>query len=191
MNILLQAIKLAPRLLWQSLFQPSKAYEFAHESEKNGYILILSSFLWGLGLGIVLAIPHYLLYHDVVGSVSFLFAVALVIAFAVAFTSASANVDAFKVEEAFILMFVFTVLFTLALALIGVIGAFKSAVIEVFFLFTYLLFYFIPIILAFCGMLCFFISPDKIQASVMIFTLTSLIGIFAGVGSIIKINSYV
>src|SRR3990172_7287849 len=98
MNILLQAIKLAPRLLWQSLFQPSKAYEFAHESEKNGYILILSSFLWGLGLGIVLAIPHYLLYHDVVGSVSFLFAVALVIAFAVAFTSASANVDAFKVE---------------------------------------------------------------------------------------------
>ncbi len=85
-SILLQAIKLAPRLLWQSYAQPSKAYDFFSQNKMDSTIFIWSGFFSGLVLGSMLAIPHYFLYHNI--SLSILFAVAFALTLAVAFAVA-------------------------------------------------------------------------------------------------------
>lgn len=90
-SIFSQAIKSAPRLLWQSYAQPSKAVEFISQDRRNQIIFLWSFFFSGLVLGSVLAIPHYFLYHDLLKSILFAVAVAGAIAFASAGAFASAN----------------------------------------------------------------------------------------------------
>jgi AAA+ ATPase superfamily predicted ATPase/MFS family permease len=90
-TIILQALKSAPRLLRQFLFQPSKAYDFASKSKKNKYILIWTFFFTGLFIGIILAIPHYYFYHNLAQSILFAVAVAFAVAFAGAFAGTFAG----------------------------------------------------------------------------------------------------
>jgi hypothetical protein len=125
MNIIFQAIKLAPLLLWQSLFQPSKAYEFAKENEKHEYIFIMSSFVYGLFLGILIALLHLYLYHDLVQSISFAFMFAFTFAFVGMGTSAIMFICLFMLGLAFI------VTSSVLVSLFGVSNAVMNAAIVI------------------------------------------------------------
>jgi len=57
MDILFQALKLAPRLWWQTYCQPSQIIEFIKQDKKNAYIYALAFELFAFLLGSILAIP--------------------------------------------------------------------------------------------------------------------------------------
>jgi len=78
-DILFQAIKLAPRLLWQMYFQPSKAYEFITADERNEYLFLWAFYFMGFFFGGILAVLHYYIYHQ---------SISLVFVFGIAFTGA-------------------------------------------------------------------------------------------------------
>jgi len=74
-RILFQAIRHAPRLVWQAVFQPSKDYAFLKESKENVYISVLAFSFFGLLFGAIFAIPHYYLYNNIRQSIFFAVAV--------------------------------------------------------------------------------------------------------------------
>ncbi|QTA81979.1 ATPase domain-containing protein [Desulfonema limicola] len=81
--ILSQANKLGPRLFWQAVFQPSKAYDFVNEKNGTEYIFLLTFIVIGLLFEGILAVPHYYLYHNLLQSIAFAGAFALAFAGAV------------------------------------------------------------------------------------------------------------
>jgi len=99
-SILLQTIKLTPRLLWQSYAQPSKAVDFLSQDKRNSTIFIWSGFFSGLILGSFLAIPHYILYHNLLQSILFAIAIAFAFVFSFVFGSLFGGIDAWIVASA-------------------------------------------------------------------------------------------
>ncbi|MGD2088352.1 MAG: hypothetical protein PVH61_19395 [Candidatus Aminicenantes bacterium] len=117
MKTILQAIKLAPRFLFQIYFQPSKVYDFIKVDKKNKNIYLWSSLFQGLFLGTIMAVPHYLWYNNSVYSI--LFAVAFVGAVEVAVAVAGGFVSAVLFVFAVGLAFAFVDLFTSQELLLG------------------------------------------------------------------------
>lgn len=85
MNTILMAIILAPRFLFQIYFRPSKLYDFSNIDKKNKNIYRSSLLFQGLFLGMIMAVPHYLWYNNIVNSI--LFAVAVAVVFVVVVVS--------------------------------------------------------------------------------------------------------
>ena len=121
--IVLNPIRLSFRLLFQFYFQPSNLYDFIKMSHKNGYIVIWSFFLSGFLLGILLAIPYFILHQDIFSSI--LFAVSGALTFTVAIALAGTMVGAFSFIIAAAVAISGPGTFTIAFA---VAGAFAGAV---------------------------------------------------------------
>lgn len=79
-RVILQAIKLAPRLFFQSYFQPSKAYNFVKINKTNKFVFMWAIFFSGFLVSSVLASIHFYLYQNIAQSVLF----AIIIAGAIA-----------------------------------------------------------------------------------------------------------
>ncbi len=88
MSLLLQSIILAPSILWQALFQPSKIPAFAAGGAQNEKKITLAGLWWGMFFGTAAGFGHYALYGDL--KISIFFAAAVAVAFAVAFAGAFA-----------------------------------------------------------------------------------------------------
>lgn len=130
MNTILQAIKLAPRLLFQLYFQPSKLYDFISVNKK---IYLWSLFIQGLFLGIIMAIPHYLVHNNSFNSIFFAIALAVAVAGAGAVEGADADAAAFVFAGAVVVAFVFAVSVADAIALaVAFVFAFGVAFIVAF-----------------------------------------------------------
>ncbi|MGD2088653.1 MAG: hypothetical protein PVH61_20920 [Candidatus Aminicenantes bacterium] len=104
-KIIIQAIKMAPRFLWQIYVRPSNVYDFVikgKEYKENIFISTVAFFFSGLLVGIVLAIPHYFFHHDLLGSLIFAseFGVAFSFAFAFAVAALGAAAAANENESA-------------------------------------------------------------------------------------------
>lgn len=82
-GIIWGGIKSAPRLFWQSIFQPTKVYDFLIQKKKNAYVFIWAYFFSGLILGSGLAILHYYYYIDLTRGIIFAFSFAFALASAI------------------------------------------------------------------------------------------------------------
>jgi hypothetical protein len=132
-RIILQAIKMAPRLLWQMYIQPSQVYDFVQKGKDNVYLCTWGFFFAGLLIGIIAALPHYYIYGDIYQSLLFALIYAFIVTFSVAVAVASAV--AFKVLSLslgfMLLIFVFAVTVEVALARVFAYAA-TSAFLGVF-----------------------------------------------------------
>ena len=114
-----QAIKLAPRFLFQIYFQPSRLDDFIRINKKNASIHGWSTLFQGLILGMLLAVPHYLWYNNI--TLSLLFAGAG----AVAGTFACAVAGTYLVTITFVIIFAGIIIFGLVttLTIASVLGS--------------------------------------------------------------------
>lgn len=212
-GIIWQSIKVAPRLLFQSTFQPSKAVNFINQENKNQYIITWSFIFSGLLLGGVVAIPHYYLYNDIIQSVLFAFAFAFafagVVAFAVAVAGAGVGVVVFAGTFAGTFAFAGAFAFAFAGAVAGVFafagavagaGAVASAV--AFFIITALGMALLPtaavpvilLISAICWSIVYFKEKGKLKLKENTYTFIVITAfvlmLLAGGGAIAFIKSY-
>jgi hypothetical protein len=135
MRIIFQAIKLAPRLLWQMYTQPSRLYDFVKKSKDNVYLCTWGFFFAGFFIGIIASFPHYYISGDIYQSLLFAltFAVIVTFSFAHAFAFAGASPAAFSISLLFAVLLAFTgaapVIFTRA---VTALFAFAFAVLFAF-----------------------------------------------------------
>lgn len=87
-RVVRQAIRLAPRLLWRSLFQPTKLYRSIYQGKRTQYIYTWAFFFGGLLFGAALGFFYYQYNQDL--SYSFIFAGTVGVSMATAFAVAAA-----------------------------------------------------------------------------------------------------
>lgn len=84
LDVILQLLKKCSQLLVQFYLKPSELYEFVKQNRKNQYLFILSVFMGTLFLGMLLVLPLYFLYKNLIHAFLFVFLLACALALAVA-----------------------------------------------------------------------------------------------------------
>jgi hypothetical protein len=93
LKIIYKAIINSPILLFQSVFQPSKAHGFINHTEENKYIYLISFVFIGLFVGMIFA--FFLPSHELIDKILFALSFAVAFAFAVAVAVAGAVIAGF------------------------------------------------------------------------------------------------